>query len=160
MDPLIKDLKAYATIIAAYAVAAGVAGKALIRSRSFNRAAWWPSARGRILESVLYQDAARKGATHFRVRYEFKVDGQQIEGSTPRLCGDWFWNNQQQAAFVDRFQPGQEVEVFYDPLKPATNCLDRADRSGLAALWVLAGGTFAVASVLVWILWREHHQAG
>jgi hypothetical protein len=159
MDPLIvKDLKGYLIIGSAYAVAIGVACKALVRSRSFSRAAWWPAARGRIIESFLYQDAPRK-ATHFKVRYAFTVDGQRIESDTPRLCGDWFWNNQQQAAFVDRFQPGQEIDVFYDPLNPKANCLDRTDRSGISAMWIIAAAAFLAASALVWILWLEHHPS-
>ena len=81
----------------------------------------WLSTQGRILESTLYKDPGRN-ATHFRIRYEFSV-GERIEGSTPRIAGDWFWNNKQQAAFVARFTPGQKVEVFYDPRDPKQNRL-------------------------------------
>jgi hypothetical protein len=160
MDPLIGKIKEYAIVVAAFGVGVGFAYKAIVQAGSFRRAAWWPSARGRILESVLYQDAARKGATHFRVRYEFTVDRERLEGQTPRLCGDWFWSNPQQAAFVARYQPGREVDVFYDPLNPKINCLDRTDRSGITAMAVLAGAIFALVSVLAWFLWLERHQTG
>ena len=113
------------------------------------RARRWLSTPGRILESTLYKEPGRN-ATHFRIRYEFSV-GERIEGSTPRIAGDWFWNNKQQAAFVARFTPGQQVEVFYDPRDPKQNFLDRTDSSGISAMWLIAAGGTFLASMLVWL---------
>lgn len=151
--------KGYLAIGVGFGAGAWFTYKALAQSAALRRAAWWPSARGRILESVLYHDAARKG-THFRVRYEFTVDRTRFESQTARLCGDWFWNNRQQAAFVARYQPDQVVEVFYDPLDPRRNCLDRTDRSGLAAMGVIAGAGTLLASLLVWLDWLDRHKTG
>jgi Protein of unknown function (DUF3592) len=122
---------------------------ALRKAAALRVARHWPSVRGRILESVVFRDDARN-ATHFRVRYEFLL-GTMIEGSTPRLSGDWFWSNRQQAAFVARYAPGQEVDVFYDPRNPARNCLDRDDASGITALWVIAVGGTVLAALIVWL---------
>ncbi len=122
---------------------------ALRKQAAFSRARFWVGARGRILEAALHRDGGGKGM-HFRVRYEFQANGR-IEGSTPRLAGDWFWNNRQQAAFVARYAPGQEVEVYYDPRDPRQNCLDRTDRSGIACMWILAAGGTVLASLLVWL---------
>lgn len=139
--------KALLALVVGYGAGVWFTWQALRRTLLFRRAAWWPSARGRILESVEVRDEARH-ATHYRVRYEFTV-GTRLEGRTPRLCGDWFWNNKQQAAFVARYQPGQEVDVYYDPQDPRMNCLDRTDRSGLAAMWIIALGGTALATLLV-----------
>jgi len=44
------------------------------------------------------------------------------------------------------------VEVFYDPMNPNKNCLDRTDRSGITAMWCIAIGGVALASFLLWML--------
>src|SRR6266550_2894848 len=105
-------LKAILAICVGYGAGFWFSGLALKKRALLDRARRWLSTRGRIIESTLYRDPNRK-ATHFRIRYEFFV-GERLEGSTPRVAGDWFWSNEQQAAFVSRYQPGQEVEVFYD----------------------------------------------
>jgi hypothetical protein len=126
---------------------------AVRRTMLLNRANQWFSARGRILESTIYREPG-SGKEHFRIRYEFEV-GERIEGTTPRLCGDWFWGSKDQNAFVARYVAGQEVEVFYDPRDPRRNCLDRTDRTGVTAMWCLAGGGVALASFLLWMLFQE-----
>jgi hypothetical protein len=125
---------------------------ALRKRLQFERARGWLSTRGRILESTLCQQPGNE-AMHFRVRYEFTV-GERIEGSTPRIAGDWFWSGKQQADFVARYQPGQEVEVFYDARNPRQNCLDRTDSSGIAVLWIFAIGGPALASLILWLQFR------
>jgi hypothetical protein len=120
-----------------------------------SRAIGWLPTRGRVLESLVYTDPTRN-RTHFRVRYEFFVD-ERMEGSTPRIAGDWFWNQKQQADFVARYIPGQEVEVFYDPRDPTRNCLDRTDRSGILCMWMIALGGTVLASFLVWLVFIEGH---
>ena len=119
------------------------------------KAMGWLPTRGRILESLVYTDPTRN-RTHFRVCYEFFVD-ERVEGSTPRIAGDWFWNQKQQEAFVARYIPGQDVEVFYDPRNPTRNCLDRTDRSGITCMWLIALGGTVLASFLVWLVFIEGH---
>lgn len=123
--------------------------EALKQARALNRAAWWPSVQGRILESALVK-APDGRHTHFLVRYEFTI-GERIESTTPRLCGDWFWNNKLQQAFIDRYQPGQTVEVFYEPNDPRQNCLDRNDRSGIVAMAIISISATTLATILVWL---------
>jgi hypothetical protein len=107
---------------------------------------WW-STTGCILESTVYRDAERN-ANHFRVRYEYHV-GQRFEGATPRIAGDWFWNDRQQAAFVARYTAGQQVEVFYDPRDPRQSCLNRTDTSGIDILWLISVGGFFLGTVIM-----------
>jgi hypothetical protein len=122
---------------------------AIRRTLLLRRATQWFSARGHILESTTCRDPGSQ-KTHFRVRYEFDV-GERIEGATPRLSGDWFWGDKDQKAFVARYVAGQEVEVFYDPMNPNKNCVDRTDRSGITALWCIAIGAAAFASFILWV---------
>lgn len=142
-------IRGFIAICAGYGAGVWFTIRALRQRAAIYRARDWLSTRGRILESTLYKDPNRRG-THFRVRYEFHV-GERIESSTARLAGDWFWNNTQQAAFVDRYQPGDEVEVFYDPRDPKRNCLDRTDRSGVGVMWMIALSGTLLASLLVWL---------
>ena len=142
-------IKAIIAICIGYGAGAWFSFLALKKKALLARAKDWLSARGRILESTLYKDPKRN-ATHFRVRYEFHV-GERIEGSTPRIAGDWFWNNKQQADFVARYVPGEEVEVFYDPRDPKQNCLDRTDTSSISVMWLIALGGTILASLLVWM---------
>jgi hypothetical protein len=135
-------------ILVGYGVGIACSISALRRALALRRARAWRSTQGTVLESTTFVDEHQR--THFRVRYEF-VGIQRMEGSTPRLSGDWFWNNAQQAAFVARYRPGAPVEVFFDPADPRRNCLDRTDASGVTALWVLALGGVALASLLVWL---------
>lgn len=145
-----------ATLAVFFGFSAGVwcAISAARKTRALQRANFWPSVRGTITESFLYQDPSRKNATHFRVSYEFVV-GDQIRGCTPRISGDWFWSNKHQAAFVAKYVVGQEVDVFYDPRDPKRNCLDREDKSGISALWMIAGGLIALATVVVSLQWAK-----
>jgi hypothetical protein len=141
--------KAFLAMFVGYGAGLWCTVSALRRSRAMAQAQHWPGIRGKVLESVEYQDPARK-ATHFRIRYEFTV-GDRIEGRTPRLSGDWFWSNAAQSEFVGRYVAGEAVEVFYDPRDPHRNCLDRADRSGITALWMIAAAGTLLASLLVWL---------
>ena len=120
------------------------------------RARRWPSARGKILESIQFKRPGEKG-THFRVRYEFEV-GERIESDTARASGDWFWGDKQQTAFVARYVPGADVEVFYNPRNPKENCLDHSDASGITAMWLLAAGGTVLATGLVLLRWA--HRRG
>lgn len=143
--------KAVIAMIAGFGAGAWYSYLATKKSFVFREAACWPSVRGRILESITYKDPSKGNKTHFRVRYEYVV-GERLEGDTPRLCGDWFWNNKQQAAFVARYSPGKEVEVYYDGRDPKRSCLDRTDRSGITAMWVIAVGGFTLACLLLWLV--------
>jgi len=137
-------------IVVGFGAGAWFGGSAVRKMLVFQRARHWPAVRGKIIESLVLRDPGRRNATHFRVSHEFVI-GDRIRGDTPRLSGEWFWNNRPQAEFVARFAPGQEVDVFHDPRDPRRNCLDRDDRGGSHAEWVLALGGTVLAGLLVWL---------
>lgn len=148
-------VKSILSVVGGYGVGIWFSFLAYRKQRLFTRASWWTTTRGRVLQSELYRDPKQDNHTHFRVHYEFTARGDRIVGTTPRLCGDWFWNNRKQAAFVERFVVGEEVPVFYDSQNPMHNCLDRSDRTGIAAMWVLAVAGASIASFLVWLNFDE-----
>ena len=141
--------KTFLAIALGYGAGVWCSVSALRKMRAMSQARHWPGVRGKVLESVEYTDPSGKH-THFRIRYEFTV-GDRIEGNTPRLSGEWFWSREAQSEFVVRYIKGEPVEVFYDPRDPRRNCLDRDDRSGITALWVIAIAGTAVASALIWL---------
>lgn len=144
--------KAICAVCAGYGAGIWFAYQAIRQSHLFNRAAWWPSAKGQILESRRTDDPERR-FSHFIIRYEFTV-GKRIEGNTPRLCGGWFWSDKLQQQFIERYRAEQEVDVYYDPQNPERNCLDRTDRSGVTIMWIIAIGSTTLTTFVIW-LWAR-----
>jgi hypothetical protein len=129
---------------------------AMRRTRALNRSAGWPSTRGRILESGVVKDWWGRSTDFLSVRYEFTAN-ERVVGYTPRLSGGWFWSAKRRADFTDRYHPGQEVEVFYDPSNPQINCLDRTDRGGITTLWWAVVGSIAFGSLILgWAALRRY----
>lgn len=140
-----------AILVGVFAIGAALfyAGRALWRWRTFHAAQYWPSATGTILESCVYRES-EDAAEEFRVRYEFTADSKVI-GDTPRLCGKWFWTLAAQREFVGRFQPGQSVDVYFDPEDPSRNCLDRDDVTSFLAEATMAVIFLGVGVLLLWL---------
>lgn len=116
------------------------------------RAQAWPSVPGTVTCSATwFTDTKLQRGLHFGVWYTFVRNGREVRGDTPRLSGDWFWNDATQKAFVARFVPGQAVRVFVDPAGSGRSCLDRTDRSGLAihAIFFLAA---VAGNAVLWML--------
>lgn len=120
--------------------------------RTFREAQSWPVTRGTILESVVYLHGEKK-VENFRIRYEFTLE-ERIEGDTPRASGDFFYTDQLQRAFVNRYRSGQEVDVFYCPRNPRNNCIDRTDRSGVVAKAGMFLITVFVSGVFGWGIFK------
>jgi hypothetical protein len=127
---------------------------AIQKAAAIKRAKNWLSTRGRVLESTVIEIPERR-TSEMRVRYKFD-HGETIEGSTPRLSGDVFASKSSQAAFVSRFVEGQDVEVFFNPMNPHENCLDRTDKSGIANMAVLALILFVIGVGITWSRFFMH----
>jgi hypothetical protein len=112
----------------------------------------WAVAHGVILESVVFVHEARK-AEHFRIRYEFTVL-ERIEGNTPRASGDFFYSDEAQRDFVNRYRSGQAVAVYYDPRNPKKNCIDRTDKSGVVAKGLMFLMTVVMSGGLGFGIWK------
>ena len=115
----------------------------------FRAARHWAVAEGRGLEAYTYHHP-QKNMPHFRITYEFTAaDGTALVGDTPRLCGDWFWSNQAQEAYVARHMVGEVLDVFYDPSRPTRNCIDRTDITSFQAHCAMAGIFFAFGGLVI-----------
>ena len=146
------------------AIAVGAAGGlwslvvVLKKSFLYKAAQSWPCVEGKIIESFIYRESSNKinpfkdvYLTHFKVLYEFLVINRYLIGNTPRICGDWFWNNRLQQEFVDRFHPGQAVLVYYEPGNPKRNCIDRTDTSSIIIHLALGIGGLGLACLIPYL---------
>ena len=121
----------------------------------------WPAAPGKILSSQVQSGnsnshgPARTTGTGSRrrysvdVRYRYEVDGQKFEGSRLRFGNVSYKKRSKAQKETDRFLPGKEVEVFYDPANPQSSVLIKG--SGLSWLAVGLGGTMFILGLVVLI---------
>lgn len=78
----------------------------------------WPHAPGVVTESFVVTGSSTKWDSSAVVRYAFRVDGETHHGQGVRL--DVATNESEDAReLVARYPAGREVEVLYDPARPA-----------------------------------------
>ena len=109
----------------------------------------WPSTRGRVVASDIYRRADTESATggdDVRVAYDYAVGGATLHGNRISLSGSGSGTTK---AIFARYQPGTEVDVFYDPNKPASAVLERKLPGNVLVL-LIVGTCFFIAGV--WIL--------
>jgi hypothetical protein len=81
----------------------------------------WPWVRGRILDS---QVDSSSGQPAPQVTYEYVVNGATYQSQTIRY-GKRLILPHEVPAVVERFRPGTEVMVYYNPANPAEAILQR-----------------------------------
>ena len=77
------------------------------------------------------------------VRYTYRVAGQVLEGDQVAREVGWTTSRDSVQACIDRYPPGKEVVVRYDPSDPKTAYLEV--RRSLGAVIILAFGGFWIA---------------
>lgn len=106
----------------------------------------WLSVRGRVVSSKISRARSNRWPT---VRYAYEVRGVRHESA--RLA--FIQKNRSQAecqAVVDRYPPGAEVDVWYDPMQPKSSVLEReGDARGLRIAAVVCGGLFLLVLVII-----------
>lgn len=75
------------------------------------RSSHWPSVHGRILDVALHETGGEAPSCDLILKYEYPIPLVTNEGEASLNCGD-------------TYQPGQIVEVFYDPNNPAKSELE------------------------------------
>jgi hypothetical protein len=82
----------------------------------------WPVTRGRVISSTLVRarDLDGEATAEARVTYEYNVGGQTFRASRVK-----FGFTPPAKLTVSRYPTGCEVDVFYDPKKPADAVLER-----------------------------------
>jgi Flp pilus assembly protein CpaB len=94
----------------------------LVQSKNKKRAAQWPGTRGRVIQSELYwgTDADGKPAQEVAVTYEYVVAGQTLRSTRVK-----FGFAPKPLPTVRKYPLGTDVQVFYNPAKPAEAVLER-----------------------------------
>jgi hypothetical protein len=110
----------------------------------------WPSTRGRVVASDVYLHRGTEGpgTEEVRVTYDYAVAGATLHGHRISMGGSGSGSIKAQFA---RYQPGAEVDVFYDPNKPASAVLERKLPGKLLVLPIV-GTFFLVAGAWIWVI--------
>ena len=126
------------------------------------RSTWsWRPVSGQITHSPTDQRDTYRTRTLWRkkvpvyrpdVQYVYSVDGIDHQ-STRIFFGDGAWYDSQNdaAAIVARYPPGQSVRVYCSPSSPDLSVLERGEQAGARRYVMLAGKLLGLALVL-WVL--------
>lgn len=118
-----------ATIVGAILLAGGSAGVGYGLWNLWQGASSpkWPTVTGQVVSSDLQRSRDRQGMVTYRaeVAYKYEVGGQTY--ASDRV----FFGDQLQTSWatgpvreVERYHPGSQVQVFYDPNKPSRSVLE------------------------------------
>jgi hypothetical protein len=104
----------------------------------------WPAAPGMINDSRLEvrEDSDGSVSTSASITYAYSIGPASYYGNRVCIGGARNPNN-----LVNRYQPGIQVQVFYDPQNP-TSCVLERGTSGLW-IWPTLGGVFLVVGLLI-----------
>jgi hypothetical protein len=110
----------------------------------------WPSASGIVISSSIEMSRSRgrdkQGFSYAyesytpAVRYTYTVAGQELAGDQIARVVESTPSRAPVQACVDKYPPGKEVMVLYDPSDPKTAYLET--RRSLGAMIILAFGSF------------------
>jgi hypothetical protein len=64
------------------------------------------------------------GTISVAVEYEYRVDGVLLRGQRLRFGGGPYYREKTVRALAERYAPGTNVQVSYDPAKPSLCVLD------------------------------------
>jgi hypothetical protein len=113
----------------------------------------WPRAPGAVISSSIEtsrsQGRDEQGYSYVYdsympvVRYTYRVAGRVLEGDQVARVVEWTTSRAPVQACIDRYPPGKEVMVLYDPSDPKTAYLEA--RRSVGAVIILAFGGFWIA---------------
>jgi hypothetical protein len=117
--------------------------------RAVAAAKLWPSTRGRVVEgsvheTIIYLPRGGRAVTyHANLVYEYAVAGRAYRSNHFHVDGPQAYSFRRRAeAHLEKWPPGTEVTVYYDPAKPERAALSRKAQR-IAVLWfalALGGG--------------------
>ena len=108
----------------------------------------WPSTRGRVVAADVYRRPDTEngsGTEDVRVAYDYEVAGATLRGNRISVGGSGSGTTKAKLA---RYQPGTEVDVFYNPQKPASAVLERK-LPGNLILFPIVGTVFFIVGVAI-----------
>lgn len=127
--------------------------------RSAERAATWPSVRGKIVKSEVeeYQerDEDSDGRTRWRtayrpaVEYAYVVNGRELRGNQISYGMTVSAGRGYAEKVAAKFPIGGEIDVHYDPKEPATSALNAGGAGATWIVFAMAVAVFALAAALL-----------
>jgi len=109
----------------------------------------WVQVEGRVQQAKTRIDP--EGVMCAIMSYEYEVDGQTYKSNTISVDGVDGLHYPADLKLVDRYNPGDSLDVFFNRVEPSEACL-RPGRYGEVPVLVVVGTVIAVAGVL--ILWQ------
>jgi Protein of unknown function (DUF3592) len=138
----------------AMAIPIAVAGRIVYKMREVRRAALWPSAQGRIVQSrmrALQRQQGEHATTVINVpdiEYVYSVGGIEYKGHRISI-GDIPAGSRQVEAALERYCVGRTGPVFYNPENPADAVLERDPPARPAVVYGVAAAVMLVGLAVV-----------
>lgn len=126
----------------------------LLRSWLHARASQrWRTTPGRIVSATRKELRGRPPQYLTRVSYAYTVDGREYESGSIRFADQGSFNDAEAQAILDRYKPGTEVTVHYDPARPSRAVLEPFLDAKSFLLGVgLTACSVAFTALIVWVL--------
>lgn len=90
----------------------------------------WPDCEGLVLESHVVEVRETDNHTQFsstyftlKVRYRYEVAQQMYHGNRIKVFEPRYGSEAQAKQMLERFEEGDTVKVYYDPLQPSSSVL-------------------------------------
>jgi hypothetical protein len=107
----------------------------------------WLQVMGKVANAAVSKDGEGMDV-EVAVEYDYSVNGVSYKGKRLRF-GGWYRTPALIQADLERYKPGSEVVVFYNPNKPSDAVLLREAKGTF--LWILVGILMTAAAVMaVW----------
>lgn len=139
-------------------------GLALSTFAKDRRIARWPTSPGKILSMRVAsstttsrdKDGHARSYTSFRpeVTYTYSVAGIEYEGCAIARGGVATSNRAAAAAYEERYAPGKDVDVLYDPADPTTAYLEVKLSIGAAILLGFGGLLMSIGLLIIGLVGR------
>jgi len=128
----------------------------IIFQKKLKDSKFWPKTNGVILESTVQSEWVGAGSRIFvvcpKVTYEYEVDGEKYTSSQLALIEHNSPDENLARRKAEKYSPGQQVEVFYNPRKPKFAVLSVGDpTAGKLPYGITVFGVVLIISGVIWI---------
>lgn len=124
--------------------------RGLVRLFRANPELAWRQVPGEITSSEVDDSGKAPSA---RIRYEYRVDGDQFEGKRIAPIELWASYSSSASNFVRKYPQGRKVTVFANPRWPGRAVLE-PQQQRIAAVCLLLLGVFL--AVFAWLWWMDN----
>jgi hypothetical protein len=115
----------------------------------------WPMTSGKVLSaSVESRGTGNQATYHALILYEFRLHGTIFHGTRIRIGEQDFRNRAEAQRVVDRYPPGRDVLVHYNPNVPGESILEPGSAAWLWGVVSIGGGFVFLGLILAATLLR------